>query len=171
MSRFSFKGKSGLIHVYDYMDIAKTSIYFTMDMDGNIVDQIPAHCGTIESHVKRVALDFNANSDIIPDEEFDNDPHTTRSVWANFVSHPPQRSTPFQSTQNSARTGEDFMKNAINFLKKYSAFLMALWHESKAAFFISVVTASIALLMLIPALMLATPVVIVVAVTSFMTKT
>jgi hypothetical protein len=170
MSRFAFKSKSGLIHVYEYIDIAKTSVYFTMDIDGNIVDQIPAHCGTFESHVKRVTLDFNANNDVIPDEKFENDHCVTRSVWHGFVSSSPQDRMHGVEVPTPAKTGSDFMGNVINFSKKYSAFLMALWHESKAAFFVSIVTASIAVLLLIPALMLATPVVLVVAITSLMSK-
>jgi hypothetical protein len=171
MSRFAFKSKSGLIHVYEYIDIAKTSVYFTMDIDGNIVDQIPAHCGTFDSHVKRVALDFNVNNDVIPDEKFENDHYVTKSIWSGFVSSSPQDRKHSIEASTPVRTGGDFMRNVMNFLKKYSAFLMALWHESKAAFFISVVAASIAVLLLIPALILATPVVLVVAVTSLMTKT
>jgi hypothetical protein len=170
MSRFVFRGKSGLIHVYDYIDIAQTSVYFTMDIDGNVVDQIPAHCGTLESHIKRVTLDFNANSDVISDNEFDNDPYVRRSILSGIASYTPHIINSNEVDNSAVSTGKDFIKNVINFSIKYSKFLMALWHESKAAFFISVVTASVALLLLIPAVMLATPVVLVVAVTSLITK-
>jgi hypothetical protein len=170
MSRFTFKSKSGLVHVYDYVDIAKTSIFFTIDADGNVVNQIPVNCGTLASHIKRVTLDFNANSDVLPDDKFDNSPHVDLGMWTGSTCCNPHDDEHNGFALNPTMTGEDFIRNAINSLKKCSTFLMALWRESKTAFFISVVTASIALMMLIPALMLAIPVVLAVAVTSLVTK-